>query len=200
MSDRIIGKKEAAILESGRELFWKYGFRRVSVEEICRRASVSKMTFYRYFTDKAELARAVYDAEVEVSMSHFREILESDMPVPEKMSKMLLMKSGSVSNISLEFLNDFYSDNETGLKGYIQEKIASSLVEILNDFRKAQERGVFRKDFKPEILFFIAQKLTGCINDPYLIGLYGSPAEVIMEVSELFTYGIAPNDSNDKKG
>ena len=196
MNIRTIGKKEAAILKSGRELFWKYGFRRVSVEEICRTASVSKMTFYRYFSDKAELARAVYDAEVEVSMSRFREIVESDMPVPEKMSNMLLMKSGSVGNISREFLNDFYTDNETGLKSYIQEKLASFMKEILNDFRKAQERGVFRKDFKPEMLFYISQKIIDSINDPYLIGLYGSPAEVIMEVSELFTYGIAPNNSN----
>jgi AcrR family transcriptional regulator len=195
MSNPVIGKKKAAILESGRELFWKYGFKRVSVEEICRRASVSKMTFYRYFADKAALARAVYDAEVEAGMSRFREILESDLPVPEKIRNVLLIKSGSVSNISREFLNDFYSDNETGLKSYIQEKIASSMEEILNDFRKAQERGVFRKDFKPEMLFYISQKIADSFNDPYLIGLYGSPAEVIMEVSELFTYGIAPKNS-----
>ncbi len=195
MSNPAIGKKKAAILESGRELFWKYGFKRVSVEEICRRASVSKMTFYRYFTDKAELARAVYDAEVEAGMSRFREILESDLPVPEKIRNVLLIKSGSVSNISREFLNDFYSDNETGLKSYIQEKIAYSMEEILNDFRKAQERGVFRKDFKPEMLFYISQKIADSFNDPYLFGLYGSPAEVIMEVSELFTYGIAPKNS-----
>ncbi len=195
MSNPAIGKKKAAILESGRELFWKYGFKRVSVEEICRRASVSKMTFYRYFTDKAELARAVYDAEVEAGMSCFREILESDLPVPEKIRNVLLIKSGSVSNISREFLNDFYSDNETGLKSYIQEKIAYSMEEILNDFRKAQERGVFRKDFKPEMLFYISQKIADSFSDPYLIGLYGSPAEVIMEVSELFTYGIAPKNS-----
>ncbi len=196
MSNRAIGKKYAAILKSGRELFWKYGFRRVSVEEICRTASVSKMTFYRYFSDKAELARAVYNAEIEISMSRFREILESDMPAPEKMSNMLVMKSGSVSNISREFLNDFYTDNETGLRSYIQEKMASFMNEILNDFRKAQERGVFRKDFKPEMLFFISQKLIDSINDPYLVGLYGSQAEVIMEMSKLFTYGIAPNNSN----
>lgn len=195
MGNPAIGKKKAAILESGRELFWKYGFRRVSVEEICRRASVSKMTFYRYFTDKAGLARAVYDAEVEAGMSRFREILESDMPVPEKIRNVLLIKSGSVSNISREFLNDFYSDNETGLKGYIQEKTATLMVEIMNDFRKAQERGVFRKDFKPEMLFYISQKISDSINDPYLIGLYGSPAEVIMEFAELFTYGIAPKNS-----
>ena len=195
MSIPAIGKKKAAILESGRELFWKYGFKRVSVEEICRRASASKMTFYRYFTDKTELARAVYDAEVEAGMSRFRVILESDMPVPEKIRNILLIKSGSVSNISLEFLNDFYSDNETGLKSYIQEKIASSMEEILNDFRKAQERGVFRKDFKPEMLFYISQKISDSFNDPYLIGLYGSPAEVIMEFAELFTYGIAPKNS-----
>jgi AcrR family transcriptional regulator len=58
-------KKEVAILKAGREFFWKYGFRKVTVDEICKAAGVSKMTFYRYFKDKATLAKTIFDNEVE---------------------------------------------------------------------------------------------------------------------------------------
>jgi AcrR family transcriptional regulator len=39
--------KLARIASTAEKLFMKFGIRRVSVEEICREASVSKMTFYK---------------------------------------------------------------------------------------------------------------------------------------------------------
>ena len=186
-------KKEAAILEAGRELFWKYGFRKVSVDEICKAAGVSKMTFYRYFNDKATLAKKIFDNELEKSMEQFRKIMQSDLTVPEKMKHILLMKSASVNNISGDFIRDFYSDNESGLKAYIEQKTATSWGTILDVYRQAQLQGVFRKDMKPELLLYISQKVTDLFNDPYLTGLCGGPAGVIMELARLFTYGISPD-------
>ena len=55
--------KSLDILNTARQLFWKHGIRRVSVEEVCREAGVSKMTFYRSFPNKIELAKARDAAE-----------------------------------------------------------------------------------------------------------------------------------------
>ena len=44
--------KKEQILKTGKELFWKYGFKLVTIEEICKEAGVSKMTYYKYFTNK----------------------------------------------------------------------------------------------------------------------------------------------------
>ncbi|MBN2410872.1 helix-turn-helix transcriptional regulator, partial [candidate division KSB1 bacterium] len=41
---------------TAKELFFKYGIRRVTIEEICKKARVSKMTFYKFFQNKIELA------------------------------------------------------------------------------------------------------------------------------------------------
>lgn len=188
-------KKEVAILEAGREFFWKYGFRKVTVDEICKAAGVSKMTFYRYFKDKAVLAKTIFDNEVEKAIEQFRQIMQSDLTVPEKMKHILLMKSASVNNISSDFINDFYSDNGSGLKAHIEQKTATSWGTILDVYRQAQLQGVFRKDMKPELLLYISQKVTDLFNDPYLTSLCGGPAGVIMEMARLFTYGISPDPS-----
>jgi hypothetical protein len=45
-------KKYEDILDAAREKFWKYGFRRVSIEEICVQAKSSKMTFTVFFLIK----------------------------------------------------------------------------------------------------------------------------------------------------
>lgn len=186
-------KKQQALLSTGRELFWKHGFRRISIDEVCKTAGTSKMTFYRYFPDKLALAKAVFDTEVDNSILQFREIMISETTASEKLEAMLRIKSDSVNNISQEFLNDFYTDKDSDLKTYIAQKTANVWNEIVNDFKMAQLKGVFRSDFKPEILLYISQQLPGFINDPYLVQLCGSPQEVVMEIARFFTYGIAPN-------
>jgi AcrR family transcriptional regulator len=152
------------------------------------------MTFYRYFPDKLALAKAVFDDEVDKGTLQFREIMISETSASEKLEAMLRIKADSVNNISQEFLNDFYSDKDSDLRTYITQKTADVWNEIVNDFKMAQQKGVFRSDFKPEILLYISQQLPGFINDPYLVQICGSPQDVIMEIARFFTYGIAPND------
>jgi AcrR family transcriptional regulator len=191
---KVTNKKQQSLLAAGRELFWKHGFRRISIEEVCKTAGASKMTFYRYFPDKLALAKAVFAAEVDKGTLLFREIMISETSASEKLEAMLRTKADSVNNISQEFLNDFYSDKDSDLKTYIAQKTADVWNEIVNDFKLAQQKGVFRSDFKPEILLYISQQLPGFINDPYLVQVCGSPQEVVMEIARFFTYGIAPND------
>ena len=191
---KVTNKKQQSLLVAGRELFWKHGFRRISIDEVCKVAGASKMTFYRYFPDKLALAKAVFAAEVDKGTLLFREIMISETSASEKLEAMLRTKADSVNNISQEFLNDFYSDKDSDLKTYIAQKTADVWNEIVNDFKMAQQKGVFRSDFKPEILLYISQQLPGFINDPYLVQICGSPQEVVMEIARFFTYGIAPND------
>ncbi len=65
MSNLENNEKYKDILETGQELFWKFGFRRVTIEEICKEAGISKMTFYKYFSNKMDLAITIRTAQVE---------------------------------------------------------------------------------------------------------------------------------------
>ena len=56
--------KREALLNTGRRLFWKYGFKRVTISEICEEADVSKMTYYRCFENKTDLAKTIFDKVV----------------------------------------------------------------------------------------------------------------------------------------
>ncbi|MEX2231467.1 MAG: TetR/AcrR family transcriptional regulator [Cyclobacteriaceae bacterium] len=192
MADPIKNKKYLKILASAHDLFWKHGFRRVSVEEICKQAEVSKMTYYRFFPNKIELAKAVFDQLVEDGTEKFRTVFREDTTSAEKIRKMIVLKTDATNNISREFLNDFYNDRELGLKDYIEEKTRNSWNEILKDFRHAQEKGWFRSDMKPEFLFYFSQKVGEMLSDEKLLSLYESPHDLIIEMTNFFSYGISP--------
>lgn len=185
--------KQIAILSAAKDLFWKHGFRRVSIEEVCAKGKVSKMTFYKYYTNKTELAKAVFEREANTGMLRFREILHGNSTPAVKIDKLLRIKLEGNKDISQEFLLDFYKSTETGLKEFIEEKTRQIWKEILEDFRLAQKKGIFRKDFKPEFLLYITQQFAGMITDETILRMYPDPQEMIREMTNFFIYGIAPH-------
>ena len=56
--------KEDQILATARELFAKYGYKRVSMDEIARDANVVKSTIYQHFKDKDELLEFIINETI----------------------------------------------------------------------------------------------------------------------------------------
>ena len=190
MAKNVKNKKYHDIMDTARELFWKHGFRRVTVQEICAKSGVSKMTFYKYFPDKIELAKTVYTNIMDESMEKFSNLMKEDISVPEKMQKMLLLKEEGTKNISQEFMNDFYLGTEPELKNFVEEKTGEVWEGLLKNYEWAQKNNIFRDDFKPEFFLKVTFKLTELMNDKELTQLYDSPQELILEFARLMTYGI----------
>jgi AcrR family transcriptional regulator len=173
------------------ELFWKHGFKRVSVEEICRKANVSKMTFYKYFPNKTELAKKIYSDIVADAENRFREIMDSDASPAEKIKEVIRMKFEGTMNISPEFMADFYTGSDSELISFVRERTQEILSVLRTDYIRAQEKGIFRKDFNVDLLIKMQAKMTELMDDESLTVLYGSRQELIMEFAKLLVYGIA---------
>lgn len=191
-------KKYLSLHATGKELFWKHGFRRVSVEEICRKSGVSKMTFYKYFPNKFELAKTVFRNVVDEGMVQFNNLMEADIPVDEKMRKLILFKIENSNSLSKEFLQDFYLGAEPELGRFVEETTAGAWNELLEKYRTAQDRGIFRNDFKPEFLLKISYKLVEMLEDESLYKLYDTPQDMIMEFTNFMVYGISPYPNHEK--
>lgn len=189
------GKKYRDILTTARDLFWKHGFKRVTVEEICQKANVSKMTYYKYFPNKIALAKTVFNSVVEGGEKQFRKIMKEDTTAAEKLEKIILLKMEGTNSISPEFLQDFYTGSEPELKAFVEERTKKSWDLLINDFRKAQEEGVFRKDFKAEFMVKLQNMFLSLLEDQSLIAMFETRQELIMEFVNLMIYGIAPRNN-----
>ncbi len=186
-----ISKSEKRLLETGRELFWKFGFRRVSVDELCSSAGVSRMTFYRYFQDKTDLAKAVFLQEAETAMNDFRILMRSDKSGVEKVRLMLQLKAHSAKNISREFLQDFYQHNDTGLREFVEKLSSDVWNDTLGLLIENQQKGVFRKDLNLQFFLSLSQKFMDLAYDEQLISITGGPEQLILELTNLLAYGLA---------
>jgi AcrR family transcriptional regulator len=194
MENPVNNKKYTAILSASRKLFWKHGFRRVTIEEICREAETSKMTFYRFFTDKSELAKVVLDQYYDENMQIFRNIIRENSSAAVKMKKMIAMKLEGSNDISNEFIQDFLFTKDSSLFEYFEKKLKFIYSEGIREFKNGQEEGWIRKDLNVDFFFYFNQKILPLIIDQQTLNFFNSPQDMIAEVSNLIIYGIAPKD------
>ena len=190
MNNNIDSEKYTAIVNTGRKLFWKHGMSRVSVEEICREAKVSKMTFYRFFSNKVELGKTIIDNIMDESVEKYRSLMQQDIPFEEKIRQQLLLKFEGTKEISAEFVRDIYSNKKLGLHLHWQKRADEFAKEIRNDYAKAQKEGHIRKDLNLDFMFYFSYKSTDLLTDPNLLKMYDNMQDLIMEYANLFFYGI----------
>jgi AcrR family transcriptional regulator len=185
-----MSKKYDAIMDAARRLFYKYGIRKVTIEEICAESSVSKMTFYKYFTNKTELAKAVMTKIFSTNIKDFTDLMESDISFPEKMHGLLMMKIEGTKDANWAFFIDLYKSDDTELTAYMQNMIQDSMKLTAEYFRKAQEKGLMRKDLHPALMMVILDKMQEMAFDERLLKTYDSVQELCMEITKFFLYGI----------
>ncbi len=183
------------IISTARNLFWKHGIRRVTVEEICEEAGVSKMTFYRQFDNKIELAKTVLHEIFEEGTQNYLSIMKQDTSFPEKVKKIILLKIEGSRKISEELLVDIYKNQEPELIAFMNEAKKRSINMFLNDMATAQQEGWVREDIKPEFIMYVLNKIQEMVTDEKLMALYESPQQLILETTNFFFYGIL----SDKK-
>lgn len=183
---------ENLLIGAGHELFWKFGFKRVTVEDVCKKAGVSKMSFYRYFDNKTDLAKRVLDKVLSDGIEQFRNIMADNDTAANKMHRFIALKIEGTNNISKEFIADIYGDVGSEIQQYMAKLTAHTITTMMEEFRIAQSKGVFNSNFKPELLFALSNSYIELIKSPALSSLYGNPQEMIVELVNLITHGIAP--------
>jgi AcrR family transcriptional regulator len=183
--------KHRQIIQTGQRLFFKFGIKRVTVEEICREANVSKMTFYKHFRNKNELVKEITRLIVDVTLKKYREFMDrTDITFEEKIRQTIQMKMEGTRDISAAYFDDYMIHNNPELASFIQTESAKVYKEVLKDYMEAQKRGDIRKDIKPEFIQFFLNHILELAKDEKLAALYGHPQKLIMELVNFFFYGI----------
>lgn len=179
------------LLEAGKTLFLKYGYRKVTVEEICTEAGISKMTFYRFFDNKISLVECMINELADEGIRVYRKIMDSDARFEEKIMATLQMKNEAASKFSEEFLRDIYADPAAGILTALKRLTEETMAMIMEDYSLAQANGQIRQDLNLAIIPYYTGKITTMVQDPELVKLCGGNMhDAIKELTNLFFYGI----------
>lgn len=190
-------QKREDILSTAKALFWKFGMKRVSIEEICRESGVSKMTFYKHFRNKNDLAICLLREIQESGLSQYRTIMAQDIAFPDKIEQTIRFKFEQTRDLSREFFEDLHRNAPDEVVAYFNRIYQENLQVILRDYTEAQKKGEIRQDVKPEFILYFLNQMMKMAEDPVLQSQYASVQDSIMELTRFFFYGILPRESQD---
>ncbi len=182
------------IYEAAKALFMHHGVRRVPVEEICCKAQVSKMTFYKHFRNKSDLLKYIIRRMVDEAMSQYDEIMEQSIPFREKVKKIVQLKWRQTNDLGQEFFNDIHKEAEPEIKELIAQIAQESYQRIVQDITRAQKAGHIKMEFHPAFLLCMLENLLQAAKNEKLLALYDTPQDLIMELTRFFFYGIFGKD------
>jgi len=118
-----------AIKKAARELFRKYGYNKTSVNELAKQASISKATFYKYFSSKELILH-------EVLMDYIRENVEDilnkgvrERDLPTFLANTILRVSRVTYTVCNEFVGWEFIRESANAQEYL--KILSDDLEFL---------------------------------------------------------------------
>lgn len=183
-------KKYRDILDAGSNLLSKYGFKRVTVEEICKEANVSKMTFYKFFPNKAELTKTILDSWFEIWYGRYRVVLNSDISFAEKMKKFMEIKMEASRDRSRDFILDLYYNPDESMKQFMADFIKRGINESIDIFSYAQAKGWMRSDLKPEFLYLLTEKMSELALDEKVLSIYDDISDMVHELTMFYLYGV----------
>jgi len=191
-------KKYRQIIETARDLFMRHGIRRVSVEEICQTAGVSKMTFYKYFENKIDLAILILEEIFHEGEERYKGIMAQDIPYSEKAKEIIKMKLEQSEDVSQEMLKDLIQSSIPEVAEFLQRKTQENLKLFLDDLVSAQKKGEIRKDINPQFILYFLNLMTEMVVDERLLNLHESPQALTAELINFFFYGILTRKSEEE--
>jgi len=184
--------KRKSLINTAKDLFFKYGIKRVTVEEICQEAGVSKMTFYKHFKNKNELVKTMVIQITDEAMEKYRKLMDSDIPFEEKVRETIQMKLEGSDQMSQAFFSDYIPHAEPELHDFVHQRMHEAYGSIIKDYAAAQKKGDIRQDIKIEFILWYLNKMFDLMEDEALEKMYDSSQDLIMEMVNFFFYGIMP--------
>ncbi|MGB4703602.1 MAG: TetR/AcrR family transcriptional regulator [Candidatus Saccharicenans sp.] len=189
------------ILERSRDLFFKYGFSRLSMDELAEDLGISKATLYRHFPDKEALLRAVMAMTRDRVLSQIQAIVrDGRLPVKFRLTAYLEFLSRFMSGLSRDFIRD------------LRQKLPE-LWKEMDDFRRQQvfplvsevimegvRKGEIKSDLDGrlflEIFWYLVQEF---MTPDWIISHDYSPSELLESMIDILFYGIFVEEKSDRK-
>jgi AcrR family transcriptional regulator len=139
------------IKEKARKLFFSYGLKSVSMEDIAQQSGISKRTIYEFFDDKHAI---VYAVVAELIRSH-QQILTTVQSTVHDAIEEVLKQDAALSMVFKHVRPAFFYELENLFSDIWEEveqhkrKICKA---IIDNLRKGQGQGLYREDIDRKLI------------------------------------------------
>jgi len=140
------------IIEKTHSLYFKYGIKSVSMDDVARELAMSKKTLYLHVKDKRDLVEKVLEYENQHRTKDFTsEFMKGENAIDQLIQvNTFVKKMITEKNLSFEFdLDKYYPDLFEKITEY---KRKFMFERMLQNMKRGKEEGIYREDLNSEII------------------------------------------------
>jgi TetR/AcrR family transcriptional regulator, cholesterol catabolism regulator len=140
------------ILVATQELFFKYGIRSISMDDIAKHLSISKKTIYQYYKDKDETVHELMKVKLKEDEREFAAIEKMSSNVVEEFINLMRHISSMISKVNPNVFYDLqkYHPKTWDLFKKFKEDFILKMVE--DTLVRGIRQGLIRQDINVKIL------------------------------------------------
>lgn len=152
MEDFNTNERYAKIIKDSRNLFLKYGYKSVTMDDVARELGVSKKTLYQYVSNKAELIEKTLEYDVFQMGCWVNEVGTSDINAIDHLLLVSRRVNKNFNEFSPSLIFDLQKYYPELFKLHIEEKKQIVYQNIKTNIQKGIDQGVYRDDLDIDLV------------------------------------------------
>ena len=181
------------VIAEARRLFFLYGFRRITMDEIATNLRMSKKTLYGLFPSKEEVMRAVVFSIMVPKMAQIQGLMQETTTIADFFCGIIKVFRGLSHEISEPMMTDMRMMPE--LWKEIEERRLAVLSRIKEVVERGKQTGEVRQNLNVDLFLRVFMQIVNCIGNPtMMLELNLKPSELAEQIFSLFFYGIVPTE------
>lgn len=140
------------IIEKVRVLYFKYGIKSVTMDDVARELGMSKKTLYQHVCDKNDLVQKVVTYVMERDHGEFDNIFENNKNAIEELIEMTLYINKVMRNHNPSTFYDLKKYYPELHKTMMSQRRDKMYQHTLNNLKKGKEQGIYRAEIKEDII------------------------------------------------
>ncbi|MCO6501159.1 MAG: TetR/AcrR family transcriptional regulator [Vicingus serpentipes] len=161
-------KFQNQVIEKSQELFFKYGLKSITMDDLAREMAISKKTLYASFNNKQEIINII---TIKLIEEHERDCVEIEKNASNAIEEILIYVN-SVKSIFQQFnyrityeMKKYYSESWDILKNYKKEFL---LQKVKNNLKRGVKEGLYRDNLNVEIISSLRMEQMKIISNSVL--------------------------------
>ncbi|TNH03725.1 TetR/AcrR family transcriptional regulator [Testudinibacter sp. TR-2022] len=185
--------KSAVIQQTALQLFSQQGWKRVSVDEICQQAKVSRVTFYKHFKNKKALLKQLLFEQKEEVRLRFLDFLKQEISLETIISQIFKMQEEALNGLySQPMQADFQYHSDEEIRSFFTTMEQEKYRFMSHFFQQLQTKRIIQQDFPIALISVFTRKIDELRTDPQLCNLYrGKEHQLNIDALQLMMYGLA---------
>lgn len=179
------------ILGASVELFSQYGFKTITMDDVARRAGISKKTLYQHFANKDEVVNESVLWYKNQTTENCAELLDGAENAIEAMVRMLAFMDNmhkKINPMALFEMQRFYPE---AYKTFREQLVGRDVVMIRDNIEWGKAEGYYREEVNADLMARFRLETSLMILQPsLLVNERSDLMSLALEIGEHFLYGI----------